>query len=73
MSNDLDAAAVEGPTTAHEIDDKVQPLQRVHDTREGVCTRAIDNVDDERITVPNTGSRVIDGQQAILNQSFMQS
>ena len=70
MSNDLDAGAAEGLTTAHGIDDKVQPLQRVHDTRQGVCNRAID-LDEERNTVPDTGSRVIDGQPVILNRSFM--
>ena len=72
MSNDLDAGAAEGLNTAHGIDDKVRPLQRVHDTRQGVCNRAID-LDDERNTVPDTGSRVIDGQQVILNQLFIQS
>ena len=72
MSNDLDAAAAEGLTTAHGIDDKVKPLERVHNAREGVRNRAID-VDNERNTVPDIGPRVIDGPQVILNQSFMPS
>ena len=68
-SNGVDAAAAEGLKTVHGIDDKVQ---RIHSTREGVHNRPID-VDDERNTVPDTGSRIIDGAQVILNISSMPS
>ena len=68
-SNGVDAAAAEGLKTVHRIDDKVQ---RIHSTREGVHNRPID-VDDERNTVPDTGSRIIDGAQVILNISSMPS
>ena len=66
MSNDLDVVAAEGLKTAHGINDKVQ---RAPGTLEGVRNRA----DDERNTVQDIGSRVIDGAPVILNQPSIPS